>query len=163
MKPTKVFPVTPTINDACVRSKDNDIEEDKEIRNNVYCDVTSPTIVQHTDDIPVAPSVEYAPSLVNEPPDPYVPDERSDAPTLNIGEIIPPDSMNIAVDQLSTVVVVPGLDESHQVKAPPTSSRPYSHCVTGGLLWVRLVTVGYYSTVLNEEWRRKDVASYIDI
>ena len=57
VKPTEVFPVTPTINDACVQSEDN--EEDEEIRDNVYCDVTSPTIVQHTNDIPVAPSVEY--------------------------------------------------------------------------------------------------------
>ena len=123
-----MFPVTPTINDACVQSEDNDIEEDEEIRDNVYCDVTSPTIVQHTNDIPVAPSVEYAPALANEPPDPYVPDERSDTSILNVGELVPPDSMNVAVDQADAVVVdpeaPPGLDESHQVEAPPTRSRP---------------------------------------
>ena len=127
VKPTEVFPVTPTINDACVRSEDNDIEEDEEIRDNVYCDVTSPSIVQHTDDILVAPSVEYAPALVNEPPDPYVPDERPDTSTPNIDELAPPDPMSIAVDQVDIAVAVPealpGSVESHHVEAPPRS-RP---------------------------------------
>jgi len=128
VKSTEVFPVTPTINDVCVRSEDDDIEGDEEIRDNVYSDVTSPIIVQHTDDIPVAPSVEYAPAFVNEPPDPYVPDERSDTPTVNTGELTLPDSTNIEVDQVDAAVMVPeappGLDESHQEEAPPTRRRP---------------------------------------
>ena len=128
VKSTEVFPVTPTINDVCVRSEDDDIEGDEEIRDNVYSDVTSPIIVQHTDDIPVAPSVEYAPAFVNEPPDPYVPDERSDTPTVNTGKLTLPDSTNIEVDQVDAAVMVPeappGLDESHQEEAPPTRRRP---------------------------------------
>jgi hypothetical protein len=51
LKSTEVFPVTPTINDMYVRFEDDDIEGDEEIRDNVYCDVTSPIIVQHTDDM----------------------------------------------------------------------------------------------------------------
>ena len=68
----------------------------------------------------------------------YVPDERYDTPTLSIGELLPPDLMNIVLDQVDAAVVVPeappGLDESHQVEAPLTRSRPRPNV---GLLLVR--------------------------
>ena len=128
VKPTEVFPVTPTINDVCVRSEEDDIEGDEEIRDNVHVDFTNPIIVQHAEDIPAAPSVEYAPASVNEPPDPYVPDERSAIPIENTCEHTPLDSMNIEVSQADAAAVVPevppGLDESRQEEAPPVRRRP---------------------------------------
>ena len=119
VKPTEVFPVTPTINDTHVNLEDEDFEGDEEVRDDAL-DTTYPVATPRAGASPTAPAVESTPATTSEPPDLYVPDEPIVAPTEIVHEHTAPGSTAI---ETTDEEVPSGSDGPHQEEVPPAGRR----------------------------------------
>ena len=74
VKPTEVFPVTPTINDVNVSVNDDDDDGEEEARDDSI-NIPCPTDIQHAEPSSMVPAIERTPAPVDKPPDLYLLDD----------------------------------------------------------------------------------------